>query len=125
MSWEFIPTRPPFCDKGSHRFLRYCVNLLTYPAVKLDVSAVNCGITRATKLLQASCAAPVDGVLGPDTLRRAIKLPYTCDLLYANRRQFYRGLSSFARFGNGWMARLNRLTTTAEQIRRDELRRAA
>ena len=88
-------------------------------------TAVNCGYTRATKLLQESCAAPVDGVFGPGTLSRVLKTPRACDLLIINRQRFYRGLSSYARYGNGWMARVDRLTITVQQIAREELRRAA
>ena len=99
--------------------------LPTALALAMLDTAVNCGITRAIKLLQASCAAPVDGVFGPDTLRRATKAPMTCEILVSRREKFYRGLPTFARFGNGWAARLSRLAITVEQIRRDELRRAA
>lgn len=99
--------------------------LPTALALAMLDTAVNCGYTRATKLLQASCAAPVDGIFGPDTLRRALKLPGTGDLLLANRRRFYRSLSSFPRYGNGWLARVGRLAITMDEIRHEELRRAA
>ncbi|MEZ5907556.1 MAG: TIGR02594 family protein [Hyphomicrobiaceae bacterium] len=72
-------------------------------------AAVNQGVGRAIRFLQQVVGTDVDGELGPLTaaavsradMRRA--LPAYADL----RRKHYQGLSTFWRFGRGWLRRLD------------------
>lgn len=74
-------------------------------------SAVNQGVGRAVRLLQAAVGAAVDGAFGPATLR-AVNAAWVRDpaaLLaefQARRAVHYAGLSTFRHFGLGWMRRL-------------------
>lgn len=75
-------------------------------------AAVNQGLARAAQFLQSALSVDVDGEIGPVTLAAA----HAADLSsvvarYCNlRREHYRGLAHFWRFGRGW---LNRVDATA------------
>lgn len=71
--------------------------------------AVNQGPGRAARLLQQAVGAEVDGEIGPETLASARRADLrTAIARYANlRREAYRALSSFPRFGRGWLARVD------------------
>jgi lysozyme family protein len=74
-------------------------------AVVFD-AAVNQGVNRTVRMLQASLGVPVDGVLGPVTLRRAALIPKTAVVDFtAQRILHYLSLPTFGRFGKGWVAR--------------------
>lgn len=70
--------------------------------------AVNSGVSRAAKFLQACVGATPDGKVGPATLRAASAVkPDVLIARYAERREaFYRSLGTFKVFGRGWMRRL-------------------
>jgi lysozyme family protein len=71
--------------------------------------AVNSGVSRAAKYLQAIVGVPQDGKIGPVTLA-AVKERDAADLIEkfcANRLAFLRGLSTFDTFGKGWTSRVN------------------
>lgn len=99
---------PPRCD------------LLAGPLdlVQFD-TAVNMGVGRAVRMLQAALGCGVDGDFGPTTQRAA----EACDVgtavaEYCDRReQYYRGLarknSKFNVFLKGWLNRLNALRKEA------------
>lgn len=71
-------------------------------------ASVNQGVSRATRFLQTALGVEVDGEIGPITLAAAVaadptELIETCSEL---RRDHYRGLSHFWRFGRGWLNRV-------------------
>jgi lysozyme family protein len=77
--------------------------------------AVNAGPARAAKQLQAVLGVDEDGVIGNDTLS-ALQRWRSSDLVtdLANAQAaYYRGLSTFWKFGKGWLARVNRRHDTA------------
>lgn len=72
--------------------------------------AVNSGISRAIKILQATVGTPADGVWGPksdsallnyDQTNFTAKYCSTCIL-------FYTSLSTFSIYGKGWMNRISK-----------------
>ena len=71
--------------------------------------AVNQGVGRAIRFLQQVIGADVDGEVGPETLGKARQASRKSALEeYADlRRKHYQGLSTFWRFGRGWMRRLD------------------
>ena len=90
--------------------------------------AVNSGVGTAGRLLQESingCKSSVnpkgvvvDGVIGPVTAKTAHK-PYIHDLLGVlvnTRDEYYRSLDDFDVFGQGWLARLERVRMHASAM---------
>ena len=70
--------------------------------------AVNQGVAAAAQMLQASVGADVDGIIGPATIS-AVRQREQTDVLVdflARRAVRYASLSTFKRFGRGWMRRL-------------------
>ena len=84
-------------------------------------AAVNQGLTGATRLLQEAVGAEIDGEVGPETLGKASARSITATLAhYAEaRRRHYRSLSTFWRFGKGWLARVDSTLEAARAIARD------
>lgn len=69
-------------------------------------SAVNQGVDRAVKLLQAALGVAVDGVIGPQTIARAALIPKTALVDFTTQRILhYASLPTFGRFGKGWVSR--------------------
>ena len=81
-------------------------------------AAVNHGVLGAARLLQEAVGATIDGEIGPETLGSGAGRPVPDTLgLYADvRRRHYRSLSTFWRFGNGWLARVDRTLAAALQL---------
>ena len=78
-------------------------------AIVLFDSAVNCGISRSVKWLQELVQVMQDGRLGKVTLA-AIYRDADRDLAGAHcwrRERHYRMLSTFLRYGKGWLNRLD------------------
>lgn len=77
--------------------------------------AVNQGVAGAARMLQAALGVAVDGEIGPLTLAAAHARPVSNTLgRYADiRRERYRGLRHFWRFGRGWLARVDKALTQA------------
>ena len=73
--------------------------------------AVNAGVSRAARFLQHAVGAVEDGVLGPKTLALIQeKNPATLIADFCDQREaHYKSLPTFATFGKGWMARLDRV----------------
>jgi lysozyme family protein len=68
--------------------------------------AVNSGVSRASKHLQAVLGVPQDGVIGAITLS-AIRSPVnTINALCDRRMSFLRNLKTFLTFGRGWTRRV-------------------
>ena len=83
-------------------------------------AAVNQGVTGSARLLQEAVGAFVDGEIGPETLAKAAAGVMATTLTrYADaRRRHYRSLSTFWRFGRGWLTRVDRTLDTALEIAR-------
>jgi len=90
------------------------------PALGLLVfdSAVNNGVNRAIRLLQASVGAEEDGLLGPGTLAavRASNPLAVCGEFQARRLLFMVGLPTWRIFGLGWARRLCGLPFRAQAL---------
>ena len=70
--------------------------------------AVNSGPPQAVRTLQRAIDVPVDGILGPGTLGKALSLPTEILVAYfqAERVLFMSKLPEFAAFGRGWTRRV-------------------
>ena len=81
-------------------------------------TAVNHGVTGAIRLLQQAVGTDVDGEMGPLTLGAVAKAAVE-DMLQAYaevRRERYRALPHFWRFGRGWLARVDTTLSRALAI---------
>ncbi|MGE3064751.1 MAG: TIGR02594 family protein [Hyphomicrobiaceae bacterium] len=78
-------------------------------------AGVNHGVAGAARMLQEAVGAAIDGDIGPLTLAAAAARPPVAALTaYADiRRRRYRALSTFWRFGRGWLARVDRTLAAA------------
>lgn len=95
----------PYCDK-----LPVGLDLVFFNA------CVNSGRQQAVKELQRALGVSADGMMGMLTLQAVADcadvpelIRQTCD----RRRAFYKALAQFPRYGRGWMARTDRVETTA------------
>lgn len=81
-------------------------------------AAVNQGVTGAARMLQQSVGTDTDGEIGPLTLAAvaAQSVPRTLSLYADIRRQRYRALGHFWRFGKGWLRRVDRTLERAQAI---------
>lgn len=72
-------------------------------------ACVNHGVAGAARLLQRAAGSVVDGEIGPNTLAAVgTQPPLEIVAAYATlRRQRYRSLAHFWRFGRGWLARVD------------------
>lgn len=80
-------------------------------------TAVNVGLHRAVRWLQAAAGAVPDGLFGPGTLEatRQHETDALIDAVSATRRAHYQSLPTFPTFGKGWMSRLGKVTETAHE----------
>ena len=78
-------------------------------------AAVNQGVGRAIRALQAAVGVVADGGFGPATLAavRAADPATTVNTIAASRGVFYRSLPTFPHFGKGWLARVARTQAAA------------
>lgn len=85
-----------------------CSDLPAPIAFILFDSAVNLGVSRATKLLQKTVSVTEDGVLGPKTMAalKASDLGYVSEAFLTERALFYANLPHWPHFRRGWMRRL-------------------
>ena len=81
-------------------------------------TAVNHGLSAAARMLQQALAVDIDGEIGPLTLAAATSVdPATTLAAYADiRRARYRALSTFWRFGRGWLARVDATLAASEPL---------
>ncbi len=89
----------------------------------VDLSAfdfgVNAGTRRSAELLQEAVGCdPVDGCVGPETLRATLKADAAAviDGLAERQAAFYRGLAEFDRYGQGWLDRTERRRQAAHAM---------
>ena len=78
--------------------------------------AVNAGPGQAKKTLQRALGVAPDGAIGPMTLAaiRDADGPTLLRAFSAEKEKFYRGLSTFATFGKGWMNRIAHVEDNAK-----------
>lgn len=86
-----------------------CASFVTDSALVFQMldAAINHGMSRATKFLQAALGVPADGAFGKAS-RAALEKAHITDvhLLYlAERFEFWCSLGTFATFGRGWVRR--------------------
>lgn len=80
-------------------------------------AAVNQGVSRAVRWLQAVVGVAPDGVVGPRTIaalgivNRAMAIAFYADM----REDHYRSLKTFGRFGKGWLRRLREAEAKAQE----------
>jgi len=81
-------------------------------------ASVNMGVGRAAKLIQEAANCAPDGIIGQGTLN-AIKMQdgkSILDKFAALKEKFYRSLSTFPTFGNGWLNRVASVKTISEEM---------
>jgi lysozyme family protein len=78
--------------------------------------AVNAGVSRASKTMQAALGTAADGIVGPATLGVAVNADpdHFLEKFSAAKEQFYRGLSTFDHFGKGWLRRVAEVKQAAD-----------
>ena len=84
-------------------------------------TAVNSGPGRAIKLLQSCLGVATDGAIGPNTIAavsqfKASSLQHLIEDYCSARQAFLISLPTFATFGHGWTARVNRLKDAAVKL---------
>ena len=81
-------------------------------------TAVNMGTGTAIRMLQTALGCTIDGEIGPQTVVAAAEVDVSsCLTAYADlRRRRYRSLSTFPRFGRGWLARVDTTLTRARAL---------
>lgn len=83
---------------------------------------VNAGPSRAVRFLQRLVGASQDGLMGPATLGAVnahIALhgaPAAVRAYQNDRRAYYRSLSTFAKFGKGWLRRVDEVEARALEM---------
>jgi lysozyme family protein len=77
-------------------------------------SGVNSGNSRGAKWLKRAVGATVDGVVGPETISKALAADdhVTIDRMCDDRLAYLKGLSSWQHYGKGW-------TNRVEKVRKD------
>lgn len=80
--------------------------------------AVNAGVSRSVKTLQKAVGADPDGSLGSITLAliRQTDPREIIEKFTEVKEAFYRGLSTFATYGKGWIARAEKVKSTSESM---------
>lgn len=83
--------------------------------------AVNQGVGAASRMLQQAVSVAVDGAIGPITIAAARSASAATVLSrYADaRRSHYRSLSTFWRFGRGWLSRVDTTLALARTVAAD------
>jgi len=91
-------------------------DIVAYPkAICLFDCAVNQGKRRAAKFAQEVVGATADGIIGGKTLAALNGMNDTLfvELFLARREKHYRSLSTFERYGKGWLNRLSHVRKEA------------
>ncbi len=104
-----------------------CAELSAPLALMHFDAAVNHGVGGAIRFLQQAVGADVDGEIGPQTRAAAKRAPVTFALQrYAElRRERYRALPHFWRFGRGWLNRVDATLKLADAWAKDGGRASA
>jgi lysozyme family protein len=78
--------------------------------------AVNAGVSRASKTMQAALGTAADGIVGPATIGVATNTDPDefLEKFSKLKEQFYRSLQLFDVWGKGWLRRVSEVKQTAE-----------
>ena len=81
-------------------------------------SGVNSGNSRGAKWLQGAVGAAQDGVVGPETIGKALEADdhVTIDRMCDARLSYLKGLSSWKHYGNGWSNRIAKVREDAHKM---------
>ena len=81
-------------------------------------SAVNMGVFRAAKILQAALGVTADGVIGRATIAAATAADPAelVESFSLGKEAFYQSLPTFSTFGKGWLNRVAHVQDAAEQM---------
>lgn len=98
-----------------------CAGLQPALAVMQFDTAVNHGPGTAIRILQEVVRTEADGEVGPATMAAIARMPMNTLLgAYAeNRRQRYRAMAHFWRFGRGWLNRVDATLALAQRVARE------
>lgn len=79
--------------------------------------AVNSGVSRSSKYLQAVVGVAQDGKIGSQTIAavKSLSAAIVIDRLCDKRLDFLRGLGTFWRFGKGWTNRVSHVRKQAKE----------
>jgi lysozyme family protein len=104
--------RGEYWDKISGDLLPAGVDYATFDL------AVNSGVDRAAKFLQAVAGTVQDGKIGPKTIAAVESLDdaSVINALCDKRLNFLRGLPTWGTFGRGWAARVGSVRTKALEM---------
>ena len=104
--------------RASYWLAARCDLLPGAPAVMHFDAAVNHGVGRAARMLQEAAGVAVDGAIGPVTIAAVRGAnPLALIARYADiRRASYQRLSSFPRFGRGWLRRVDQTLAAAKTM---------
>jgi lysozyme family protein len=94
----------------------YCDNMPAGLDLVFFNASVNSGRSQAVKELQRALKIPPDGMLGMVTMAAidaTADIPALIHNVSEQRRNFYRQLAQFPRYGKGWMARTDRVEVAA------------
>ncbi len=96
----------------------HCPDLPSGVDLMVFDAAVNLGCSHAARLLQMAVHATPDGAIGPATLAlvEAANPPLLITALARARADYYQGLATFAHFGAGWLARVQKASALAAQL---------
>ena len=105
-------------------FWSYCHGDQLPPRLALALfdTAINCGPAKAVRLLQQTLRVPADGVIGPQTITacwekaEAAAIKDVLTEFLSRRVLFYADLTTFSRFGLGWVKRCFALLDAALKI---------
>jgi lysozyme family protein len=78
--------------------------------------AVNAGVSRASKTMQAALGTAADGIVGTATIGVATNADpdHFLEKFSAAKEQFYRNLPTFDHFGKGWLRRVAEVKQAAD-----------
>jgi uncharacterized protein (TIGR02594 family) len=95
-----------------------CPDLPAALAVMQFDTAVNHGPGTAVRILQETVGTAADGEIGPQTRAAIARMPVQNALEHyaENRRDRYRAMPHFWRFGRGWLARVDKTLALATAI---------
>ncbi len=78
--------------------------------------AVNSGVSRAARFLQAVVGAAQDGLIGPATIAKIGNPTNVIDALCDKRQAFLETLGTFGTFGKGWTTRVKGVRALAKEM---------
>lgn len=81
-------------------------------------AAINSGVSRSSKWIQAIVGVPTDGAIGNNTVAAITQInPVTLINEFSDKRQaFLEGLATFSTFGKGWTRRVQEVRSKALEM---------